>query len=427
MKEIKVLRSGNTLYHETLDNGLQIFMMPNNNVNTTYASFNTKYGSIHTDFIPIGEKELKSFPKGIAHFLEHKMFEQEDGIDPMLFYAQNGSDVNAYTSLYNTAYHFSGTTSFKENLKFLLDFVQKPYFTDENVLKEKGIIEEEIKMYQDDPYSELDELIRFNTFNIHPIKYSIAGSIEDIRSITKEHLYACYNTFYHPSNMFLVITGNFDVNDTIDLIKNNQASKTFPKKNIITIKKYNELNTVSKEIDEKIMNVEINKLSYGLKIPIKNIKIKPKYRDIYLSIIFNILFGSTSIFNEEMKEKGYLLSYIMIDHLHTEDYVFISLNADTNYPNELKNAIENTLSNINIDEDDFLRKLKLYISNDIFTDDNVESINRKIVNDLILYDEYYPDIYNIINNLYFADLKELLSKIELNNKTILIIKPNQEV
>ena len=427
MKEIKVLRSGNTLYHETLDNGLQIFMMPNNNVNTTYASFNTKYGSIHTDFIPIGEKELKSFPKGIAHFLEHKMFEQENGVDPMLFYAQNGSDVNAYTSLYNTAYHFSGTTSFKENLNFLLDFVQKPHFTDENVLKEKGIIEEEIKMYQDDPYSELDELIRFNTFNIHPIKYSIAGSIEDIRSITKEHLYACYNTFYHPSNMFLVITGNFDVNDTIDLIKNNQASKTFPKKNIITIKKYNELNTVSKEIDEKIMNVEINKLSYGLKIPIKNIKIKPKYRDIYLSIIFNILFGSTSIFNEEMKEKGYLLSYIMIDHLHTEDYVFISLNADTNYPNELKNAIENTLSNINIDEDDFLRKLKLYISNDIFTDDNVESINRKIVNDLILYDEYYPDIYNIINNLYFADLKELLSKIELNNKTILIIKPNQEV
>ena len=128
-----------------------------------------------------------------------------------------------------------------------------------------------------------------------------------------------------------------------------------------------------------------------------------------------------------MKEKGYLLSYIMIDHLHTEDYVFISLNADTNYPNELKNAIENTLSNINIDEDDFLRKLKLYISNDIFTDDNVGSINRKIVNDLILYDEYYPDIYKIINNLNFAELKELLSKIELNNKTILIIKPNQEV
>jgi predicted Zn-dependent peptidase len=203
MQQIEIKRTNDILYYDTLDNGLQVFMVPKQNVNTTFVSFNVKYGAINNEFIPLGQNKIKKFPNGIAHFLEHKMFAQENGVDPMMFYAANGADVNAYTSLYNTAYHFSCSDHLKENLEYLLDFVQAPYFTDENVDKEKGIIEEEILMYNDDPYSYLDEGIRLNAFKNHPVRYSIAGTVEDIKAITKEDLYTCYETFYQPSNMFL--------------------------------------------------------------------------------------------------------------------------------------------------------------------------------------------------------------------------------
>ncbi|MDD2203192.1 MAG: pitrilysin family protein [Bacilli bacterium] len=423
MKQIKIKKTDDMLFYDTLDNGLQVFMVPKEKMNTTFVSLNVKYGAIHNEFTPSDDKKMAKVPNGIAHFLEHKMFEQENGVDPMMFYAEKGADVNAYTSLYNTAYHFSCSSHLNENLEYLLDFVQAPYFTDENIAKEKGIIEEEIKMYNDDPYSFLEEQIRFNAFLNHPIKYSIAGTVRDINSITKEHLYTCYNTFYQPSNMFLVISGKFDPETLLEVIKTNQNKKDFPKKGPIKLKKITEDNKVLKEYEEKVMNVEVPKISYGLKIPLKPIKIEPKKGTLYLAIMLDSLFGSTSTFNEEMKEKGYLLSKILIETFPTESHLLVTINADTEYADELLEAIKNRLLDLSISDEDFENKRKMFISNGIYIYEDVNSINRNITNDLILYNEYYPNIDDILNKLNKKEYEIFKNSIKISNTTTLIIKP----
>ena len=238
MKKTKLKQFDLDLYSETLDNGLLINVIPKENINNIYVTFSTKYGSIHDEFIPIDGTDYYKVPMGVAHFLEHKVFEQEDGIDPFTIFSSNGADSNANTSNYKTTYLFSGPSNFEENLCFLLDFVQQPYFTDKNVEKEKGIIEQELKMLNDKPYWKLYESTLSNAFINHPIKYPVGGTVETIWKITKEDLYRCYNSFYNPANMFITISGNVSPKDTINIIKNNQSKKKFDKFKEITIKTY---------------------------------------------------------------------------------------------------------------------------------------------------------------------------------------------
>ena len=224
------------IYHEYLDNGLNVYVIPKNDVNNIYATFTTNYGSNEVEFVPLGEKKMVKVPLGIAHFLEHKMFEQEDGKDPFAFFGERGSDANANTNNFKTTYLFSGPEFFEDNMNYLLDYVQSPYFTDENVEKEKGIIEQEIKMYQDDPYTMMYERLLKNSLINNPMKDPIIGTIESVKSITKEELYTCYNTFYHPANMFVVVSGNVDPEKTIKLIEENQKKKEFEDFNKIKLK-----------------------------------------------------------------------------------------------------------------------------------------------------------------------------------------------
>ncbi len=211
------------LYEEKLDNGLEIYIVPKNDKNNIHASFTTKFGSDDLDFILNGES-ISTHP-GIAHFLEHKLFEQEDGTDPFQLFDNNGAYSNAFTNHIQTTYYFEGPINFEENLNLLLDFVQAPYFTDENVEKEKGIIIQELKRNKDFPYRVMYEEKISNSFINNNIKIPVIGYIDSINSITKEELMKCYKAFYNPSNMFLVITGNVDPIKTIELIKQNQSKK----------------------------------------------------------------------------------------------------------------------------------------------------------------------------------------------------------
>ena len=183
MEEKIIEKVDQKLFYKKLDNGLEIFMLPNNNIKNIYATFTTKYGSVHDEFVPIGENKMLTVPKGIAHFLEHKMFEQEDGIDPFTFFSKSGTDCNAHTTLKHTTYEFMGPNNFVENIGYLLDFVQELYLTDENVDSEKGIIEQELKMYMDDPIFVLYDGIRNNVFEKSPFKYPIGGTIQSIYKI----------------------------------------------------------------------------------------------------------------------------------------------------------------------------------------------------------------------------------------------------
>ena len=206
MKYIKneVLNEG--YYEIDSDSGLKIFVYPKPKHNSTYAIFGTKYGSIDCAF-KIDDSETVKVPEGITHYLEHKLFESEDG-DAFSKYAKTGASANAYTSFDKTCYLFSTGDNFDESLKILLDFVQQPYFTEQTVQKEQGIIGQEITMYDDDPGWRVYFNLLRAIYHKNPVRIDIAGTIESISHINAELLYKCYNSFYNLHNMVLVVCGN---------------------------------------------------------------------------------------------------------------------------------------------------------------------------------------------------------------------------
>ncbi len=421
-KEIKFFNED--IYYEKLDNGLEVYILPNNNVSDTFVTITTRYGGYNLPFMH-NNKFIK-VPNGIAHFLEHKMFEQENGIDPFMFFGRSGTYSNALTNYFNTTYVFAGNQNFKNNLNYLLDFIQSPYFTDENVEKEKGIIIEELKMYEDMPDRLIYEKILYNLFNKSPIKYSIGGSIKDVNKITKEDLYNTYNTFYHPSNMFIVITGKVNIEEAISIVKENQSNKKFDKINI-KVKEIKEDNFVSK--DYEILNYNINTpyIAYGIKIPLKNInKIDPKLRSMYLSTLFNILFDDTSLFYEETKKEGIIDTPIEIESLDTKNHkIFILIFKSEKYKKCLS-KIEETLKNIHVDKFDLERKKKVYISYLLYILDDISESNRILVNDIILYNNVYNNVYELIEKMNISELDNIINKIDLTNKSTFIIKKDEK-
>ncbi len=421
MKKSNLEKLDLELYEETLTNGLRVFIVPKDNVNSVYATFNTKFGSVNQEFIPNGSKKMIKVPLGVAHFLEHKMFEQKDGVDPFTFYSERGCDANANTSNYKTTYLFSGSNSFAENINYLLDYVQDPYFTDENVEKEKGIIEQEIKMYDDDPFFKMYDKIIYNSFINHPIKYPIAGTIKDVYSITKEDLYNCYNTFYHPSNMFLVITGNVDPEETINIIKVNQEKKKFDKFSGIKVKEYNEPNKVEKKTDKANMDIEISKLGIGYKIDVSKIKKSIQEVKRYLSILFDLKLGSTSKLNEDLKNMNLTTHDIDYTLINTDKHILLIVMVETNDTDKVLNLIEEELENLNVTESELTRKKKVKKSGSIYNSDSIYSINSKIVNNIMNYDEVILDDYKHIDEINKKDMDKIVSSIDLDNKTIYVI------
>ncbi|HEY0829308.1 MAG TPA: pitrilysin family protein, partial [Bacilli bacterium] len=252
-----------TVYYEQLPNGLKVYILPKPGFSKVYATFTTKYGSIDNHF-QVGDQEERRVPDGIAHFLEHKMFEEPEG-DVFAQFASQGASANAFTSFDRTAYLFSSTGSILKNLKTLINFVQNPYFTDENVEKEKGIIGQEIQMYQDQAewrsYFGLIEAM----YQHHPVHIDIAGTIESISKITKDTLYDCYNTFYHPSNMCLFIVGGVETDLVMHMIQTNQANKTFAPQGEIKRFFQEEPFDVFEREKITILPVSLPKCMFGLK------------------------------------------------------------------------------------------------------------------------------------------------------------------
>ena len=411
------------LYEETLDNGLKVFIVPKDNVNGIYATFNTKFGSIHQEFIPNNSNEMIKVPLGVAHFLEHKMFEQKDNKDPFTFYSERGCDANANTSNYKTTYLFSGANSFYDNIKFLLDYVQEPYFTDENVEKEKGIIEQEINMYKDDPFFKIYDGIINNTFVEHPIKYPIAGTVEDIYKITKEDLYNCYNTFYHPSNMFLVITGNVEPKEALNVIKINQGDKKFDEQKEIILKEYDEPNNVAKEKEEVTMEIEIPKVGVGYKFDCSNIKKNIYDIKSYISILLDLKLGSTSELSEKLKTDNLITHDLDITLINTDKHILAMIIAETNNIEEVLAYIDNELKDLSLTEEELERKKKVRKSNTIYRSDSIYSINNKIVSDIMNFDKVIYDDYKKIEKLNIKDMNKIIKEINLDNKTTYIVKP----
>ena len=194
----------------TLENGLRVCYLPKEGFSKTFAILATNFGSVDASFTIDGERY--DTPAGVAHFLEHKMFEDEDG-NALQKFARTGASPNAFTSHTMTAYHFSCTDRFEENLEILLKFVFTPYFTEENVAKERGIIGQEIGMMDDTPSWRLFCGLLEGLYRNHPVRVPIAGSVESIAQITPEVLYTCHRAFYSPKNMALIVCGTADFDE----------------------------------------------------------------------------------------------------------------------------------------------------------------------------------------------------------------------
>src|SRR5574344_341133 len=423
MKKRHLFKLDLDVYSETLDNGLGIYVVPFPNVNNIYATFTTNFGSNKVEFIPINKNKMVKVPYGIAHFLEHKMFEQEDGSDPFNFYSSRGADANANTDNNKTTYLFSGTNFFKENLEYLLNYVQSPYFTDENVNKEKGIIEQEMRMYNDNPYSVLYENMISNMFHKHPIRIPIIGTYKSIYSMTKEELYTCYNTFYKPSNMFIVVTGKVNPEDVIRIVKDNQSKKHLDNKYNTKIKTYDEPNTVVKDSDSVNMNVTLPKVGIGYKLNIKDINMPFKKIYNYISLFFDIKYDATSLLNEKLKNSSIITDELYISSLEVDNFINMFVLGESKEPNKLLDEIKNEIKNKDIKEEDFNRKIKATIATLISASDNIYSINNKIIDNIIRYDKVTTDDYNVIKSLNIKELREVIDKIDFSNFTTYVINP----
>ncbi len=391
-----------TYYYEKLPNGLDVYLFPIEKVNSFYITFSTHFGSIYTKF-KMNNKEY-TVPNGIAHFLEHITFKIDEDKDASEIFSSLGSSCNAYTSFKVTCYEVTGTSKFEENLTSLLDYVQKPYYTDKIVEKEKGIICEEIKMYEDDPGSKLSYAIRESIYHNSNYRYKVSGECEDVNNTTLEDINTVYNAFYHPSNMFIIITGNFDYKQAIKLIKDNQASKTFSEPPKLIIETPQEPDSVVEK--EKVVTapVEIDKVSVSLKMPksiFKDINLEDWETRVYTNILLGSNFGHSSILYEKLIDQKLITDDIYYKRDITEDHVVFTVLAETKNKDEVIKKLKHQLQNLSITEDDFNRKRKVLISEYIQSFDDIEEVSYDLQTDLIDYGQVICNYYDIYNNIKY--------------------------
>ena len=410
-----------TLYYEKLNNGLEIYLLPFHNKKNYMMSYVTKFGSLSTEFIPYNKDEYIKVPDGIAHFLEHKMFEQEDGIDPFEFASKSGTYANAATNFDSTKYFFEGNKNFKENLDFLLDFVGKPYFTDENVNKEKGIIGEEIKQYDDDVNWFMEKEVYKSLLHNDNHRIDIAGSIDSISKITKEDLYDTYYTFYQPSNMFIVITGNFDVDEALDIIRKNKTLNSNKVSKEIRVKEIEEPDSVHDEYKELEFNINDTKTVYSIKIPIDTDNII--LLKLYVSMMLDTKFGISSLFREELKKKDMFTRFNM-DKEVVGNHLIITFFIETDKSMEIVDLIKEELKDLTIDNKDLERLKKVWIASLVMGSDDVGYMNEVISNDIIKYNRFINNKVDITRSLNMEDYNKYISNLDLKNDNIVIIKKN---
>ncbi|KAB2337576.1 insulinase family protein [Cytobacillus depressus] len=331
------------LYFEKLDNGLNVYILPKAGFNKTYATFTTKYGSIDNHFQPPGKSEFVKVPDGIAHFLEHKLFEKEDG-DVFQQFSKQGASANAFTSFTRTAYLFSSTSNVVKNLETLIDFVQYPYFTEQTVEKEKGIIGQEITMYDDNPDWRLYYGLIENMYKNHPVKIDIAGTIETISHITKDMLYECYQTFYHPSNMLLFIIGPVSPDEIMKLVKDNQAAKNYKELPEIKREFAEEPLEVANKKQVLEMNVQTSKCLVGVKAKHVNQSGREMLKtELCLNVMLDIMFGKSSDHYSSLYKQGLIDDTFSYDYTQENGFGFAMVGGDTRDPDLLAESLKQIL------------------------------------------------------------------------------------
>lgn len=327
------------LFYEKMKNGLEVYYIPKKGFLNKYAVLGVDFGSNDLEFIPIGEDKKIRVSDGIAHFLEHKMFEQPDESNAFDKFAEYGASANAFTNFTMTAYLFSATENFYPSLKHLIEYVQTPHYTDENVNKEKGIIAQEIRMYEDDPgWGVYFNCLRAMYKN-HHTNIDIAGTVESIQDITPEELYKCYNTFYNPANMKLFIVGDLEEEELFEFVKetNNDEIDSLP-----NIQRFME--EEPKEVNEKCISFEATVSSpmfyLGYKDEYK--KLDPKEdlkKEVLSDIIFDIVFSESGELYSRLYNEGLVIGPLSGGYMSQKDYAYAICAGVSKDPKKLKEIV----------------------------------------------------------------------------------------
>ena len=344
MKLIESLNIKEKAYIEKLENGLTIIIIPKENTKKKYVIWGTHFGSIDNRFIMPKTEEEVFVPDGVAHFLEHKMFEQENGRNSLDVLMSLGVEANAYTTNNHTAYLFEATNNFYEALDELMDYVQNPYFTDENVEKEKGIIGQEIGMYDDDPGWQLYMNALDCMYKENAVKIDIAGTVESISKIDKDVLYKCYNTFYNPSNMTLVVCGDFEPEEILKKIKN----RIIPKEHQGEIKRIYPESEKGLNKKYKEVSMQVSKPIFMIGFKDENLGEEKVKRHIAVEILMNMLVGKSSPFYQKMYDEGLLIAPLDMDYEFTDNYAHVMLTGQSRQPKKVQEELLKEIERIKL-------------------------------------------------------------------------------
>jgi len=383
-----------TLYHKQLDNGLNVYLLPKEGFNKTYVTISTPLGSNVTNFT-YNNKQYE-IPLGVAHFLEHKLFDK-NGKDISEDFAINSASVNAYTMNNRTTYLFSCTENLNKNIDTLFDFVFRPSFTKEGIEKEIGIISQEIKMYDDDPNTKIYMGTLKNLFKDHPVKNDILGTIESINEITPDTLNIVHQAFYNPHNMIMFVCGNIDVDETIKAIETNGNIPNQEAVVEITNLPKESLNVVTKHqtIEHDIL---LPNCLLGIKCAGTDInEVDMLKKELVYSILFDILIGKSTENYQNLLSKGLINDTFGMDTVFDQTYGYILMGSNSNKPDELYKELKNILLSADIQKVDkihFERTKKQIIGGFITALNNLEYI----ANQFTKYHFLNTSLFKVLNN-----------------------------
>ena len=425
VKEIKSEILGEKYYEIDHKSGLKIYVFPKENYSSTYALFGTCYGSIDTRFKRSDQEDFIEVPEGIAHFLEHKLFESEE-LDAFERYAKTGASANAYTSFDKTCYLFQCSTNFTENLKILLDFVQNPYFTAETVQKEQGIIGQEIQMYLDVPsWMSTFNLLRC-LYKNHPVRIDIAGTKESIAEITDKLLYDCYNTFYNLNNMALAVCGNVGVDEVIavcdEYLKDSaplEIERSFE----------NEPREIVKDYEEYYLEVGVPVFAFGYKEKCEQ-PIQSEYTAIVTDILLDIIAGKTSPLYKKLYDKGLIKSDFSYEYFIGGGYESIIFDGESDNPKAVAAEIKNEIARLRkdgIDEELFESVRRSKYGKEIMSYNDIDTIANTLIecefNSWSIF-----DALEIYRNITLGDIEKRFAQV-LDEKysALSVVKGEQNV
>lgn len=422
MKKIVYSGIDEAVYYEKMPNGLEVFMYPSDKAKSFYLSYNVRFGSVDTEFKSGRDKKYAKVPNGTAHFLEHQMFQEDDGKTAFERFTALGSSVNAFTTYNYTSYEVIASDNFKDNLEYLLQYVENPVFKANSVAKERGIIKEEIRMYDNTPMAVLNFGLEYNLNNVDGHKYLISGTEEDIKEIDAETLQLCYDTFYTPSNMFLVLTGKFLPLEALGIVKAIEEKRLEENKKKITKKTHKESCEVEKPYEERQMDVSTPKLKVAYKFD------KSKFKDfseielkVYLDAILNARFGPVSDLYESLTEENLVMYGIYPFREVRDDYILISFEMETEYKEQVLDSIRAELKNIKLTKEELERMKRNDIASFILHFNDMVEVAQDIEDDVLSNGKIRENIVDFYKNMDLKKANDIASKIKPVNECVYYI------